>query len=123
MLTLLAGSWEGQIRLWALDASLRSFRLLQTLSVPGVVNSIQILSVPAASVDSSTWKESDTASDSGAGVNGRYGNGVSGHTAGEKDSGEILLVAAVAQEPRLGRWMTVKEGVKNGVFVAHLKIA
>lgn len=39
----------------------------------------------------------------------------------EKDKREILLVAAVAQEPRLGRWMSVKKGVKSGVFVAHLK--
>lgn len=34
---------------------------------------------------------------------------------------EILLVAAVAQEPGLGRWMSIKKGVKSGAFVAHLK--
>lgn len=40
----------------------------------------------------------------------------------DKDKKEILLVAAVAQEPRLGRWITKKEGAKNGVFVVHLKV-
>ena len=35
---------------------------------------------------------------------------------------EIVLVAAIGQEPRLGRWIRLKEGVKNGALVVHLQL-
>ena len=38
-----------------------------------------------------------------------------------KKSGPILLVAGVGQEPRLGRWVTVKEdGARNCAVVMAL---
>jgi ribosomal RNA-processing protein 9 len=106
------GSWDGHIRLWALDAALRIFKPLQTIPVAGFVNSIQILSVPAASVKSETWSGTVPAVD--VEMEGEVTQKK------DKDKREILLVAAIAPEPRLGRWMSVK-GVKSGVFVAHLK--
>jgi ribosomal RNA-processing protein 9 len=108
---IVIGSWDGHIRLWTLDPLLRIFKLLQTIPVPGFVNSIQLLSVPASSVISHQWT-GDVAPDTSEDQHRK-----------DKDKREVLLVAAVATEPRLGRWMSERKGVKSGVFVVHLKFA
>lgn len=108
-----SGSWDGHIRLWALDPLLRQFKPLQSIPVPGFINSIQLLSVPAASVDSGSWGSNVSPSEVDADIQGQQRK--------DKDRKEILLVAAVATEPRLGRWMSERKGVKSGVFVAHLR--
>ncbi|KIN93197.1 hypothetical protein M404DRAFT_537029 [Pisolithus tinctorius Marx 270] len=82
-----SGSWEGQIRIWKLDSKLRSFSLVGAVEVPGVVNSLQLLSVPKDKTMKITGVES------------------------------ILLVAGIGQEHRLGRWLRVKEGVSNSTVV------
>lgn len=93
------------IRLWSLDPSFRSFKPAAVHSIPihGFINSLQLLSVPPSSIEGTEWQE--PVKD----INGTAKT-------------EILLVAAVSQEPRLGRWMTMKKGVKNGVLVAHLPL-
>jgi len=81
------GSWDGQIKLWKLDQKLKSFSLVGCLNAPGVINSIQLLSVPKGVTYS--WGETN------------------------KDS--VLLVAGVGRETRMGRWIVVKEsGSFNG---------
>lgn len=77
-----SGSWDGRIRLWALDEGIRSFKQVGEVPVEGIVNGIQILSLPEG----------------------------------------VVLSAAVAREPRLGRWLTLKKA-KNGLFVADLELA
>lgn len=71
---------------------MRSFTQVLSLPINGFVNSLQILSLPPKATPLAT-----------------------------SEKNQIILVAAVSQEPRLGRWMTTKDA-KNGVFVAHLPV-
>ncbi|KAF7362029.1 WD-REPEATS-REGION domain-containing protein [Mycena venus] len=50
-----SGSWEGHIRLWKLDAKLKSFALVGTVAAPGVVNSLQLLSPPKEFLSDAQW--------------------------------------------------------------------
>lgn len=45
-----SGSWDGRIRLWAIDPQLRSFKPAGEVEVEGFVNGIQILSLPEGTV-------------------------------------------------------------------------
>ena len=42
------------------------------------------------------------------------------HSNRAKMPADVLLVASVAREPRLGRWIKVKNGAKNGTLVVNL---
>lgn len=79
--------------MWSIDPSLRSFSQLLTIPADGFVNALQVLSLPAGTTSLST----------------------------ADDKPQIVLAAALSQEPRLGRWMTRKDG-KNGLLVAHLPV-
>lgn len=94
-----AGSWEGQIRIWKLDAKLKSFALVGTVAAPGVVNSLQLLSPPKEFFSDAQWASPPES------------------TAKRKLGGGVLLVAGLGQEHRLGRWLNVKDGVVNGALV------
>lgn len=78
--------------MWSLDPSMRSFSQLLTIPVEGFINGLQILSLPA--------KTTPLATD---------------------DKSQIVVAAAVSQEPRHGRWLTSKEG-KNGILVGLLPV-
>ena len=86
--------------------------------------------MPASSINSSTWnKSSFTSHQAGSDTPHEAESEEAGDNAAVRKSGKedkekrvILLVAAVAQDPRLGRWITKKEGAKNGVLVAHVKV-
>ena len=86
-LFLKLGSWEGDIRIWKIDAKLNSFSLVGKIAAPGVVNSLQLLSMPKGFSKTITW-------------------GSSTSQAGK----EVVMVAGLGQEAKLGRWLTVKEG-------------
>ncbi|KAL9709388.1 pre-rRNA processing protein [Leucoagaricus gongylophorus] len=43
----ISGSWDGQIRLWKLDSKLKSFSVLGNIPIPGVINSLQLVSPPS----------------------------------------------------------------------------
>lgn len=73
-----SGSWSGQIRLWQIDSSLKAFRPLADVPIPGVVNALHITSV-------------------------RRGEP---HRPLKGRPQEILVAAALGREPRLGRWFT-----------------
>ncbi|KAF8333127.1 WD40-repeat-containing domain protein [Cantharellus anzutake] len=105
-----SGSWDSVIRIWKLEPfttsgsapMYRSFSPLRNVHVPGFINSLQILRPP---IENSL-------------------NDVVPWAAGERPQpgSDILLVAGVGQEPRLGRWMTMKqtkegETVKNASYV------
>ncbi|KAJ6624697.1 WD40-repeat-containing domain protein [Mycena sp. CBHHK59/15] len=94
-----SGSWEGDIRIWKLDAKLKSFALVGTVPAPGVVNSLQFLSPPKEFFAEAEWAQPRES------------------TAKRKIDGGALLVAGLGQEHRLGRWLSLKEGVVNGAIV------
>ncbi|WVR04847.1 hypothetical protein IAU60_001859 [Kwoniella sp. DSM 27419] len=103
-----SGSYDGHIRLWALDESMKSFSPLQgTIPTTGFVNALQILSFPTGTITPSSLVSSEETPET--------------VTEGKKAKSEIYLVAAVSQEPRLGRWMTDKSA-KNGVVVSRLEL-
>ncbi|OWZ28388.1 ribosomal RNA-processing protein 9 [Cryptococcus neoformans AD2-60a] len=98
-----SGSWDGQIRLWALNQELKSFSYVDVeIPAKGFVNSLQLSSLPYETISHASLPES-------------------GEKESTKAKSEILLVAAVGQEPRLGRWMRDKLA-KNGVLVARLEL-
>ncbi|KAG6333593.1 hypothetical protein ID866_5493 [Astraeus odoratus] len=98
------GSWDGEIRIWKLDSKLKSFSLVGAVQAPGVVNSLQLLAVPKDGLEGASWTESSQArsKDTTTKITG-------------VDS--ILLVAGLGQEYRLGRWLTIKEGVTNSTVI------
>jgi len=106
-----SGSWDGHIRLWKVDPKMKSFSVMGSFSVPGVINSLQFISPQKGSLDEASWAWLGTRADARRSASG----------ASMKKSGPILLVAGVGQEPRLGRWVTVKgDGARNGALVMAL---
>ena len=90
------------MRLWKLDAKLRSFELIGTVAVPGVVNSLQFVTPPKDWWEGVSWAQRRTPGAARGAV-------------------ALLLVAGLGQETRLGRWITVKEGgARNGTAVLAL---
>jgi len=105
------GSWDGQIRLWKVDPKMKSFSPMGSFPVPGVINSLQFVSPGKGSLDGASWAWMQTGTDAPLNASG----------ASMKKSGPILLVAGVGQEPRLGRWVAVKEdGARNCSIVMAL---
>ncbi|WWC68182.1 uncharacterized protein I206_102105 [Kwoniella pini CBS 10737] len=98
-----SGSYDGQIRFWALDPSLKNFSATSlTAPMKGFVNSIQLLTFHSETVQTACFPN--------VGENGE-----------RKSKTEIYLVAAVGQEPRLGRWMNDKSA-KNGIAVGRVEL-
>lgn len=127
-----SGSWDGSIRLWALDSRMRSFKPLFSISAPGFINSLQLLQPPRSSLQKAIikpelWKarlkvkqERGEAADSAPTlVNGDSSKPVngSGSVPGRKEMVPPILVAAIGSEPRLGRWMKDKKVKSAGLVV------
>ncbi|CEQ39458.1 SPOSA6832_00967 [Sporobolomyces salmonicolor] len=102
--TFASGSWDGSIRLWKIDERVRSFALLTTIRAVGYINSLQLTS-PALR----PTKEAHIA------LKGKKQ---------ERDEKQksLVVVAGVSKEPRLGRWMRMKEG-REGAVVAVIPMA
>ncbi|CAG7850428.1 Uncharacterized WD repeat-containing protein C2E1P5.05 [Serendipita indica DSM 11827] len=110
-----SGSWDGHIRLWQLDPKLKSFSALATtIPVCGVVNSLQVVQVPRQSVMNASWMAT---AHSGLRTNG-HGRGKSA----VDQAKSVLVVAAIGQEPRTGRWIKVGGEAKNCGVVVPLEI-
>jgi ribosomal RNA-processing protein 9 len=116
LLTIVVGSWDGVIRLWALNSNFRSFTPANFHSIPlnGFINALHFISLPTTSIHSSDWQRSGSvdiatpdADDSEKKVQAKQ---------------SMVLAAAVAQEPRLGRWIRLKDGVRNGAFLIHVQL-
>ncbi|WRT64527.1 uncharacterized protein IL334_001459 [Kwoniella shivajii] len=100
-----SGSYDGQIRFWSLDPSMKNFTALPlTIPTRGFVNSIQLLSYPSTTIQASSFSDAVAQNDQ----------------TGKKKS-EIYIVSSVGQEPRLGRWMNDK-GAKNGILVGRVEL-
>lgn len=99
------GSWDGSIRLWKIDAKMKLFSLVGTISASGVVNSLQLLAAPKDFTSLVRW------------------TGVVNGTSGQKSTLPILLVAGMGQEHRLGRWIKIGKECKgmNGAMVTLLQ--
>ncbi|KAG8731570.1 pre-rRNA processing protein, partial [Ceratobasidium sp. 423] len=107
-----SGSWDGHIRLWKVDIKARSFSALATIPALGFVNSLQLVVPPRDTALTHTWGNT---SDSAPTTNGDSGGAPKFPPGRTRD--EVLLVAAVAQEPRLGRWSRLHgNGEKNSAL-------
>ncbi|UZJ57174.1 hypothetical protein CBS101457_006494 [Exobasidium rhododendri] len=123
-----SGSWDGRIRLWRLDANLKSFAPLHEIPADGFVNSLQLV-MPSRSVlkrqggkivEESSWRRK-------GGLRGGAKKvfEMEADSAGEIDptegKGVVLLTAGIGQEPTRGRWLRIKEA-QNGVVVVPFVI-
>ena len=101
------------MKLWKLDQKLKSFALLGTIPVLGVVNSLQFVSPPGDFLSAAAWAAPASAeADNDGALRAKRARGAA----------SILLVAGVGQEMRAGRWVCRKgEGHINGavVFALH----
>ncbi|RKP33129.1 hypothetical protein BJ085DRAFT_34719 [Dimargaris cristalligena] len=102
------GSWDGHLRLWQLDARLRSFSLLTTIPMVGFVNALQFAELPTDALEEQVEAIADGSLD--------------------KDNKDgplpltpslLKIVAGVGQEPKLGRWLRIKEA-RNSIQVIPL---
>lgn len=101
---VITGSYEGNLRIWKVDAKLKSFSLVGTVPIPGVVNSLQLVTAPKSLHRTATWISQDSARPSVKQATSR--------------SEPILVVAAVGQEHRLGRWLKISDsGATNSTHV------
>lgn len=79
------------------------FSLVGKIPAAGVINSLQIFSVPKLFLEEAAWAQ---------GLEQKSNSKQTGA------SQPFLVVAGVGKEPRLGRWLSVKEGdAKNGALV------
>lgn len=120
-----SGSWDGSIRVWQLAPNLKSFAPLYTIPALGFVNSLQLLTPSVSLVDFSRWKAADNIPKRTTSFPDPSAPVVPSAPVAKKDTKTTLvMVASVAQEPRMGRWMkfgTKETGARNGVVVAHLE--
>lgn len=124
-----SGSWEGMIRLWKLNDQNRSFSLLATVPAPGVINSLQMISPPIGALDEARWVSQPPApsaelkgqdSDSDDSLPDPHPSVALGKLAKHSSRRHCVITAAIAQEPRLGRWLRIAgegTGSRNGVLV------
>jgi ribosomal RNA-processing protein 9 len=106
------GSWDGHIRLWKVDPKMKSFSAVGSFSVQGVINSLQVVSPLKGSLADASWAWGQTGED---------GPRIASGPSMKQKTGPVLLVAGVGQEPRLGRWVTMKgDGSRNCALVMAL---
>lgn len=92
-----------------------------SIPIPGIINSLQIVQTPPGSMTDAAWmKESSEEPD------GKPNGQTNGYQSSKVDSGKgskmVLVVAAIGQEPRTGRWLRVGEGAKNCGLVVPLRV-
>ncbi|KAJ1301163.1 hypothetical protein OPQ81_003574 [Rhizoctonia solani] len=111
-----SGSWDGTIRLWKVDIKARSFSAVTEIPALGYVNSLQLVLPPRDTALTHTWGNTP---DSVPTTNGDLEEAPKFPPGRTRD--EVLLVAAVAQEPRLGRWARLHgNGEKNSALLVVL---
>jgi ribosomal RNA-processing protein 9 len=124
------GSWDGEVRLWGLDQGLRTFSLLFSVPAVGFVNSLQLVR-PRLAPLASSWRRrggltaATASSESDVPGPAEEANGDANGTAAEpvaKKERSPLLIVALGQEPRLGRWMR-QPAARNGALVVPLALS
>ncbi|KAJ1025923.1 hypothetical protein NDA16_002549 [Ustilago loliicola] len=139
-----SGSWDGQVRLWGLTSAggqVKGFRPLFSLPVPGVVNSLQLVSAPLNSVRIN--QETGTVSTTAIVTSEwKRKKGLNTNPTPQSDSEEQqhpddakkldrlqatkdncppILIVGVGQEHKFGRWIKQAK-VKNGALVIPLQL-
>lgn len=123
-----SGSWDGRIRLWKLNANLRSFSALYEIPMEGFINSLQltmpsrsILKKQANLVEEASWRRKGGLKggakkifDESIPVEANVAPETNGVSTSSKSL--LLLSAGVGQEPTRGRWLRIKEA-KNGASI------
>ncbi|KAK4053892.1 pre-rRNA processing protein [Microbotryomycetes sp. JL221] len=97
---LASGSWDGYIRLWKIDPRHKALKQIAQVAVSGFINSIQVISPSLRSQTTATRR-------------------AKGEGATKKEG--LFVVASVSKEPRLGRWMKLKN-VREGAVVVHVPL-
>ncbi|KAF8576776.1 WD40 repeat-like protein [Ramaria rubella] len=120
-----SGSWDGRIRLWKLDPSLRFFTPIGSLDSPGAINSLQLVPMPKGWTGDERWSHPQKPTTNGSSAEDvSMTNGDASHAPPQKSRGGegAILVAAVGQEPKLGRWIRLRgEGVVNSALIFSLR--
>lgn len=116
-----SGSWDGYIRLWALDSRLRSFKPLMKIRIDGVVNSLQLLQPPRSSLQTPVVKPELWRGAKSTDKPPAQDQPVVNGTRPGKEAVPPILIAAIGSEPRLGRWMRMKKA-RSGGLVVPLKL-
>lgn len=144
-----SGSWDGEVRLWGLTSAggqVKGFKPLFSLPVPGVVNSLQLLSPPLNTVRVDEKGEVRTTAINTAEWRRKHGlnTDLTPHSDSEeedeekeegkkldklqatKDNSPPILIIGVGQEHKFGRWIKLRsneEGkVRNGALVIPLQL-
>jgi ribosomal RNA-processing protein 9 len=129
-----SGSWDGRIRLWKINSSLRSFSPLLDVPMEGFINSLQLI-MPGRStlkkqgriVDETLWRRKNSLDAPSVEEvqqhnepNEANGNGTISTANGIDQPKEVILLSAgVGQEPSRGRWLRLKHA-KNGASIVPL---
>ncbi|KOS12817.1 wd40 repeat-like protein [Malassezia pachydermatis] len=136
-----SGSWDGVVRVWALDDGLRSFRWLCDVRAPGIVNSLQLVTPAIEHMDDypvvpSQWRRRGgldaplmPSQTKGLTVDGTQSKRTTrragiqttqeGRVLGHKESIAPLLIVGLGSEPRADRWIDVPQA-QNGALVVPL---
>ncbi|KAL7751230.1 pre-rRNA processing protein [Sorochytrium milnesiophthora] len=105
-----SGSWNGVVKAWRLDASMRQFSCVGEITVTGVVNSMQLLDPAlwptplAAATSTREFTASGEAEEAALDIHG----GVIPTTTTSQPQHHMRLVLGVGQEHKSGRWWRVK---------------
>ncbi len=118
-----SGSGDGKIKLWRLTDSKQAFRLLTTIDMPGVINSLKFFEGPHLNQDTNEQVDKKKKNSQDATPQGQPQSMVSmlanrGKEL-QKNLKSLYLAVAVGQEHRLGRWFKVNEA-KNVMKVITL---
>jgi ribosomal RNA-processing protein 9 len=95
-----------------------------SIPIQGIINSLQLVQTPPGSIINASWmKQEGAVNGETAQTNGYHpnGNGVDIGKDKETKTGMVLVVAAIGQEPRTGRWLRVGDGAKNCAVVVPLQ--
>ena len=133
------GSWDGSIRLWALNVAggqVKGFRALFALPAHGVVNSLQIVTPPlnstvanseglvsSTAIQPQLYKRTATGPTHRASAEGEEEERGSklDRVNATPDNAPPVIVAALGQEHRLGRWIK-QPTAKNVALVIPLRL-
>lgn len=113
-----SGSWDGQIRIWALDDELRSFEFKASIPAAGFINSICTFSIPSShQISIQDWKT--RAEQSRQAKADRMDVELTSvpkpkASASTKSLSDVMLVAAVGREMKLGRWRKPNQEQNHG---------
>ncbi|GJJ14571.1 hypothetical protein Clacol_008836 [Clathrus columnatus] len=111
--TFASGSWDGHVRLWKIERSIRSFTFMGSVEAPGIVNSLKVSLIPEGWNLDNSWspKLSKGAVNRDTSEPEKKSETLLTPPTGD---GGILVTAAIGQEPRFGRWIKLKgDGAMN----------